>query len=70
MGVIIYFCMISYLLGSGTLAAFIIIGFNLSESYGLSFLNPSVLYKTGKVNWFGAYFLGVLFSIIFFRKSD
>lgn len=65
MGPMIYFYIISYLLGSGMLAACIMIGFNLSESYGLSFLNPNVLYKTGEVNWFGAYFLGVLFSIIF-----
>jgi hypothetical protein len=28
-------------------------------------MNPNVLYSTGKVNWFGAYFLGILFSIIF-----
>lgn len=35
------------------------------EHYGLSFLNPNTLYETGKVNWFGAYFLGILLSLIF-----
>lgn len=39
--------------------------FNLPEGFGLSFLNPKVLYEAVKVNWFGAYFLGILFNLIF-----
>ena len=63
---IIYFVWFLYALVLGMLAAFIIVGFDLSaENCGLSFLNPSVLYKTGKVNRFGAYFLGILFNLIF-----
>ncbi len=65
MGVTIYFLIISYSLVAGVLMAVIMVGFNLQEDCGLSFLNPNVLYKTGKVNWFGAYFLGILFNLIF-----
>lgn len=39
--------------------------FELPEGSGLSFLNPNVLYETGRVNWFGAYFFGILFNLIF-----
>ena len=64
MGFMICFYIFCYIFSLGMLSAFIVICFNLPEGYGLSFLNPNVLYKTGKVNRFGAYFLGVLFSII------
>ena len=54
-----------YALVAGALAAFIFIAFNLGDEIGLAFMNPNVLYNTGKVNWFGAYFLAIIFSIIF-----
>lgn len=62
---------ISYtvMLGYGFLFGIIIIigqeFFELPEGFGLSFLNPDVLYEAGRVNWFGAYFFGILFNLIF-----
>ena len=50
---------------AGILGAVIMVIFELPEHCGLSFLNPNNLYETGKVNWFGAYFLGILLSLIF-----
>lgn len=47
-----------------------IFGFiNLPIGCGLSFCNPKVLYTYWKVNLFGAYFLGILFTIIFLPIS-
>ena len=36
----------------------------LPDDIGLAFFNPMVLYEHWQVNWFGAYFLGILFSVL------
>lgn len=33
------------------------------EGGNLSFVNPKVIYKKIKVNWFGAWFLAIIFNI-------
>jgi hypothetical protein len=37
---------------------------SLPNGYGISFFNPNVLYEQYRVNWFGAYFMGIIISII------
>ena len=37
---------------------------SLPENIGLAFFNPNVLYEHWKVNWFGAYFLGIIFTVL------
>lgn len=41
----------------------IIIGFSI-ESDGLEFVNPVWLYKRLQVNWFGAFFIALLFNLL------
>ena len=57
--------LICYALVLAALAVSIFISFNLSDDTGLAFMNPNVLYNTGRVNRFGAYFLAIIFSIMF-----
>ena len=59
---IFFLVFFTYCLIAGGLAAVIFVVFCLPEEYGLAFMNPQVLHRTGKVNWFGAYFLGAIFS--------
>lgn len=33
-------------------------------SSGIEFVNPSVIYKQTRVNWFGAFFLATLYGIM------
>lgn len=40
------------------------ISLSLPYDIGLAFFNPRVLHKYWQVNWFGAYFLGILFSAL------
>lgn len=63
MGGIIMLCILAYVLIFGVCAG--AISLFLSDNTGLSFFNPKVLYKYWQVNWFGAYFLGILFSVLF-----
>jgi hypothetical protein len=36
----------------------------ITDSEGIEFVNPSVLYSRFKINWFGAYFLAIVFNIL------
>lgn len=37
---------------------------SITFSKGVEFVNPSVLYEKFKVNWFGAFFLAILFNLL------
>lgn len=63
MGGIIMLCILAYVLIFGVCASIIVL--SLPDNIGLSFFNPKVLYECWQVNWFGAYFLGILFSVLF-----
>lgn len=36
------------------------------DSDGIEFVNPVFLYKRYKVNWFGAFFLAIIFNLLIF----
>lgn len=46
------------------ITAFIILGSLYIEGANFSFVNPMVIYKKIKVNWFGAWFLAIVFNIM------
>lgn len=35
------------------------------ESYGVSWLNPLVIYKYNRINWFGATLLALIANVVF-----
>jgi hypothetical protein len=36
----------------------------IKYSFGMEFVNPLVIYKKTKVNWFGAFFLAALYGVM------
>ena len=36
----------------------------IKYSFGIEFVNPLVIYKQTKVNWFGAFFLATLYGMM------
>ena len=36
----------------------------IQYSFGIEFVNPLVIYKQTKVNWFGAFFLATLYGMM------
>lgn len=37
---------------------------HITNSFGAEFVNPTFLYETLRVNWFGAFFLAVIFNLL------
>ncbi len=36
----------------------------IEYSFGIEFVNPLVIYKQTRVNWFGAFFLATLYGLV------
>ena len=36
----------------------------IANSFGIEFVNPMVIYKWTRVNWFGAFFLAALYGVM------
>jgi hypothetical protein len=62
MGGVIIMLVLAYAVVFGLATGAIIL--SLPESVGLAFFNPIVLHRYWYVNWFGAYFLGIIFSVL------
>ena len=56
-------CIVAYM--AINVVVYIIIMANCADGANLSFVNPIVIYKNIKVNWFGAVLLTVIANLLF-----